>query len=220
MKSLLALLVLTTSMGVMAQERVLLNSKKVSVSSSSAVLVRTSRTPNKVVVTFQVPMVNSGCIDSRTDVVHQICTRHENVYDRRNVCRDVVRTTPAPAPSNSPRGPRYNPTPTTRTERVCTTELVRVGSRPVAYDCSYARSYCAQYAPQTTTESDKVRIKFKGLPKLGGSEEETFTAAARQNRRDDGNVVYDILPLETLGREYKVESKGILQIDSYVIRQK
>ena len=228
MKKILALLVLTVSVGANAQqeERVILNKKEVTVNSDRAVLVRTSQTPDKVTVTFKVPMASSYCADPRTEYIPRMCHRTENVYRTQEVCRNVTTTTPGSAPTNNgPRGPRYNPGtssgPVTTTRRVCTTERVYVGTRNVSYDCSYYNNYCARYGTDVNTESDTVKIKFKDLPSLGGSEEETFRVAAQQRTRDGANVVYDINVLTTAeGRDYEVKSKGILGFDSYVIQSK
>ncbi len=213
MKKLITLIALTLSVGAFAQERVLLNGSSVRVNGSSAVLVRTAHTPDKVEVTFQVPMANSFCAEPRTEYIRRTCFRQEQVYQTRTVCRDVAVSTPAPTPG-TPRGPRYNPTPSTR--RVCTEERVHVGSRNVAYDCSYSRSYCARYATDVSTESDKVKLKFK-VSSLGGSEEETLIVTAKQRTQDGQNVDYDIIPSN---ENHVVKKKGILGYDSYVIENR
>lgn len=227
MKKILALLVLTVSVGAIAQteETVLLNSKEVSVNSDRAILVRTAQTPDKVTVTFQVPMASSYCAEPRTEYIPRMCQRTEQVYRTQEVCRNVTTTTNNPAPT-TPRGPRYNGTSTssgttTTTRRVCTQERVYVGTRSVAYDCSYYNNYCARYGTDVRRESDKVKIKFKDLPAIGGTEQETFRVAAQQRSKDGSNVVYDINILSTVeNREYEVKSKGILGFDSYVIQPK
>ena len=215
MKKLITLLAITISVGAFAQERVVLRSKSVHVNDSRAILVRTAETPDKVEVTFEVPMASSVCLDPRIEYIRRTCYRTETVYQTRQVCRNVT-TTPAPRP-NTPTGPRYNPP--TETRRVCTNERVYVGTRQIAYDCSYSRSWCAQYGTNVNTESDKVKIKFKDMPNLGGTEEDTFEVIAQQRSRDGENVVYDINPLQTVV-PYKVEKKGILGYDSYVIEPK
>lgn len=227
MKKILALLVLSISVGAVAQEQTVeLNSSEVSVNSDRAILVRTSKTPDKVTVTFQVPMASSYCADPRTEYIPRTCHRTEQVYRTQEVCRNVTTTTNN-APSNTPRGPRYNNPnstssgTTTTTRRVCTTERVYVGTRNIAYDCSYYNNYCARYGTDVNTESDKVKIKFKNLPAIGGSEQETFRVAAQQRTKDGTNVVYDINVLSTVeNREYEVKSKGIFGVDSYVIQPK
>ena len=189
MKKMMTLLALTISVGAFAQETVYLTKGSVSVNSSSATLVRTSSTPTKVEITFQVPMANSYCAEPRTQYVPRTCFRNETIYQTRTVCRNV-----SPTPNTTPgrqTGPNYNPP--TQTTRVCTEERVYVGTRQVAYDCSYTSSYCARYATDVQTESDKVKIKFN-LPTLGGSEEETFTVSAKQRSQDGSNVEYDIKP--------------------------
>ena len=213
MKKMMTLLALTISVGAFAQDRVVLNSKSVSVNSASAILVRTAQTPDKVEVTFSVPMANSYCADPRTDYIRQTCHRSESVYRTQTVCRNVD-TTP---PRTGPVGPNYNPPRTT--SRVCTQERTYVGTRQVPYNCSYTRSWCAQYATNVSTESDKVKIKFKDLPNLGGTEEDSFQVTARQRSQDGENVVYDISVIQSVA-PYKIEKKGILGYDSYVVEQK
>lgn len=228
MKMLLAMLVLTVSVGAMAQEEItqVLNKKEIDINSDHAILVRTSQTPDKVTLTMQVPMASSYCADPRTEYIPRLCHRTEQVYRTQEVCRNVTTTTPSTSPS-TPRGPRYNgnnpsgSTTTTTTRRVCTQERVYVGTRSVAYDCSYYNNYCARWGTDVRTEADKVKIKFKNLPAIGGSEQETFRIQAKQRSKDGENVVYDITVLSTVeGREYEVESKGILGFDSYVIKAK
>lgn len=215
MKKLITLLAVTISLGAFAQERVVLRSKTVSVNGSSAVLVRTSETPDKVEVTFRVPMESTICVRNEVEYVQRTCYRTEQMYQTRQVCRNVT-TTPTPAP-NRPTGPRYNPPSQTR--RVCTNERVYVGTRQIAYDCSYSRSYCAQHEVVSNPKSDKVKIKFKNMPNLGGTEEDTFEIVTEQRTRDGENVVYNINPISTV-IPYKVEKKGILGYDSYVIAPK
>jgi hypothetical protein len=211
MKKLITLIALTLSVGAFAQETVYLTNSNVSVNSSSATLVRTASTPAKVEVTFQVPMANSYCAEPRTEYVRRTCHRTETIYQTRTVCRDVS-TAPNSTP-NGNTGPNYNPPSQTR--RVCTEQRVNVGTRQIAYDCSYTNSYCARYGTDVQTESDKVKIKFD-LPKLGGSEEETFVVSARQRAQDGSNVEYDINPTK---EGQTVKKKGIFGYDSYVIEE-
>jgi hypothetical protein len=228
MKMLLAMLVLTVSVGAIAQVEItqMLDKKEIGINSDSAILIRTSTTPEKVTLTMQVPMASSVCEDPRSEYILRTCHRSEQVYRTQEVCRNVTTTTPSTTPS-TPRGPRYNGTnpsgsnTTTTTRRVCTQDRVYVGTRTVAYDCSYYNNYCAHWGTNVNRESDKVKIKFKDLPTLGGSEQETFRIKAKQRSKDGENVVYDITILSTVeGREYEVESKGILGFDSYVIKTK
>lgn len=214
MKRLITLMALTLSVGAFAQERVVLTSKSASVNSDRAVLVRTAQTPDKVEITFQVPMANSVCEDYRTRIVPRMCVHEEPITRTRQVCENVP---VPPSNPNAPRGPRYNPP----TRRVCKDVTERVGTRRVTRDCSYTESYCARYGTSVSTESDKVKIKFKNLPALGGSEEETFSVTAKQRSYDGANVEYDITPITTAeGRTYEVKKKGILGYDSYVIESK
>lgn len=206
MKHLIAVLALAFSVGAFAQERVELNSKKISVKSDKALLVRSAKTPSKLEITFLVPMANSVCERYSTRVVVVTSSsqcgyvERSSGYTTRTVCVQ--------------RNPRNNQCVRTRTERV------PVVSR-YPRTCPVTETYCSQYGTTTSYESDKVKIKFKNMPKLGGSEEETFTVKARQRSYDGENVVYDIEPTSTLnGNVYEVKSKGALGYDSYTISPK
>jgi hypothetical protein len=215
MKKMMTLLALTISVGAFAQERVVLNSSEVDVRSATAILVRTAQTPDKVEIRFNnIPLETRVCVERVT--VPRTCFRQTDVYQTRTVCRNVV-TTPT-STSTGHTGPNYNPTPTTR--RVCTNERYYVGTRQVPYDCSYTE--CRREVIQPAGfANDKVKIKFKGLPNLGGTEEETFQVNASQNGADNSNIVYSIMALTTVNEGvYVVNKKGIFGYDSYVIERK
>ncbi len=80
-------------------------------------------------------------------------------------------------------------------------------------------SRCVARAKVTSNEADKVKISFKKLPVLGGSEEDSFKISSRQRSLNSENVVYEITALETVA-PYFVLSKGILGYDSYSIELK
>jgi hypothetical protein len=80
-------------------------------------------------------------------------------------------------------------------------------------------SRCVAHAKVTSSEADKVKISFKKLPALGGSEEDSFKVSSRQRSLNSENVVYEITALETVA-PYFVLSKGILGYDSYSIELK
>lgn len=204
MKKLIALLALTFTVGAFAQERVVLTSKNVSVSAQEAILVRTNKTPDTVVVTFRVPMANSVCQQyaERTVIVTSgyQCGYHERVtgYTTRTVC---VRTNPH-------NGQCVN----SRTERI------PVVSR-YPRSCPVRETYCASYGTSTRFESDDVKIKFKNLPALGDSEEDQIRVVAKQKRYDGEAVVYDISIIQSVG-EYEVKDRGLFGSDKYVIQPK
>ncbi len=207
MKSIIAILALTVSVASFAQEKVYLTKKKVEVAGSSATLMRVASTPSVVEVTFNVPMRNSICRQTETYRVPQTCSRPVTVYRTERRCTDVPVVTSNP---NAPRGPNYNPP----TRRVC--EDVRVASGTIyqRYDCSYISSRCVAWDVNTNTEKDKVKIKFKNMPALGGTEEEEIKVSARQRTTDATNVLYDI----EVSEKYEVVKKGIFGVDSYVIK--
>lgn len=198
MKQVIAFLALVTSVSSFAQDRVILNSSEVSVNAAEAILVRTSETPKKVKVTFKVPMANSYCAETSIRDVVTTCSRTIYVNTREQVC--VQREL--------------------RTNR-CVRFQVRYVNRPATqrYSCVVPQSYCSRYDVGTATERDTVKFKFKNLPALGGSEEETFLVRANQKRVDSGNVLYDVTPSSTLG-QYEVKNRGFLGADKYVIQPK
>lgn len=80
-------------------------------------------------------------------------------------------------------------------------------------------SRCVEYAKVTTNEADKVKISFKNLPALGGTEEDTFKVTSRQRGLDRENVVYEVSTIKTT-LPYIIISKGILGYDSYSVELK
>jgi len=80
-------------------------------------------------------------------------------------------------------------------------------------------SRCVEYAKITTNEADKVKISFKNLPALGGTEEDTFKVTSRQRGLDRENVVYEVSTIKTT-LPYIIISKGILGYDSYSVELK
>jgi hypothetical protein len=78
---------------------------------------------------------------------------------------------------------------------------------------------CIRYAEVTTHEADTVKLSFRKLPSLGGTEEETFLIKARQRRLDGENVVYDMTTLKSTA-EYDIIKKGKLGYDSFAIQLK
>jgi hypothetical protein len=80
-------------------------------------------------------------------------------------------------------------------------------------------SRCVEYAKVTTNEADKVKISFKNLPAIGGTEEDTFKVISRQRGLDRENVVYEVSTIKTT-LPYIIISKGILGYDSYSVELK
>lgn len=78
---------------------------------------------------------------------------------------------------------------------------------------------CVEFKKVTTNEADKLKISFKNLPALGGSEEDTFKVTARQRGLNKENVIYEVSTMKST-LPYIVISKGILGYDSYSIELK
>lgn len=210
MKKIFALLTLALSLGAFAQEYeaspIVLDSKKINVSSSSATVVRTNQTPGTVELSFLVPMANSVC--ERYETRHVMRTSgaycgYDTFTRRVRTGRVCVRTNP-----HNNECLRWGDTFRTETHR-----------RPRT--CMVPETYCARYGTATSFERDSMKIQFKNLPALADSESETFTIEATQKRYDSGSVVFEVKPLETL-REYEVKRKKILffKTDTYIIQEK
>ena len=183
------------SLSAVAQERVRLDAKEITINSSAAVVVRTNKTPKIVKINFLVPMEKS------------ICERYDS--------RLVLRTSGIDC--------GYDTSYTrVRTGSICT-RYTRYGECVLWVDtygdhvtqhprtCMVPESYCAQYGTVINMKNDSMKIGFKALPSLGGSEIETFSINGRQKVYDGENVIYDIKPIKTLGN-YKVSQKKLLGI--------
>jgi hypothetical protein len=204
MKKLISLLALTLCMSSFAQDRVELNTEKVNVDSAEAILVRNAQTPEVVHITFKVPMSESVCQSYSTRLVivtsGMQCGYDQRVtgYSTRTVCVRV--------------NPHNNQCLRTETQRL---PVVQRYPRT----CQVSETYCSSYGTFTNYESDEVKVKFKKLPDLGGTEEDMFLVKARQRSYSGENVVYDITPIQTVA-PYEVKSKGLFGFDSYVIEVK
>lgn len=208
MKKTIALLALVLSLGAFAQEatKIELNAEKIDVNASSALVVRTNKSPESIELTFRVPMANSVCERYETRMVVRSSGAYcgYDTFTRRvSTGRQCVRKNP------------YNNeclqyAETFRTETV---------SRPRT--CPVPETFCAAYGTATSYETDSMKIKFKDLPALGDSESETFSIVATQKRYDSGSVVYEVKAVETL-REYNIRRKKILffNTDTYIVEEK
>lgn len=204
MKNIILLSSFILSFSAIAQDKVILNAEEISVNSSEAILVRTAETPSTVRVTFNVPMSESVCEAYGTRMVlvtsGSQCGYDQRVsgYSTRTICTR----------SN----PRNGQCMRTETQRI-----PMVQSYPRT--CMVSETYCSSYGTVTMIEKDEVKIKFKKLPALGGTEEDTFMVKARQKKYSGENVVYDITTLQTVA-PYEIKARGILGFDSYVIELK
>jgi hypothetical protein len=205
MKKTTAILTLILSFGAFAQERVQLDSKKVSVAAAEAIVVRTNQTPKKVKISFVVPMANSTCVRYETRYVYRTSGMHCG-YDYRY--RRVRGPSICVQRDSKGRCTRYQQT--WREQRY-----------QYPRSCMVPESYCAQYGTSTSYDNDSMIIKFKDLPALADSESETFRISAKQRSRGTLDVVYEVKPLKTL-REYKVTQKNILGMerDRFVVQEK
>lgn len=203
MKKMITFFALLLTVSAFAQDQVELTSKKVSINASEAIVVRTNQTPETVEIKFQIPMAK------------QICERYETRYVVKQdpICGTDVRTYRDSRPKCVERNEKGKCTRTVTEVHVRTVRHVR--------SCPVAETYCAQYGTAVITEPDTMKIRFKGLPALADSEQETFQIKANQKNYDGENVVYTVKPVQTL-REYKVKQKKFLgfKIDSYVVEEK
>ncbi len=204
MKKVLLIVSAVISLSSFAQERVLLNAENIEVNAPEAILVRTSETPRVVKITFNVPMSKSICEAYSTRYVF-VTSGYQCGYDRR-MTGYTTRTICT----------RMNP----QNGQCLRTETQRV---PVISNyprtCQVPETYCSSYGTLTNLESDKVKIKFKNLPALGATEEDSFLVKAKQKRYDGVNVVYEITPQQTV-TDYIVSSRGLLGFDSFIVSEK
>lgn len=206
MKLMTSVFTLLMCVSVFAQEKVLLESKKVTVNDTKAILVRTNKTPNKVKVTFsKVAFSESVCERYATRMVFRTSGSYCGYV------RQPYRTTEAYCVSRNQAGR-------------CTVTRIRpvIVYRSFARTCPVPENYCAQYGTAVQYDNDSVVIKFDDLPALGDSEEDTFVVTARQKNYGGGNVVYNIIPQDTVV-PYKVKSTGVfafLGVDRFKISVK
>ena len=204
MKKLLVIAALLVSgfTSAMAQDRVVLNGKKVTVNTDEALLVRTASTPKKVKLKMLVPMANSTCLEYDTRYVirtsgalcgYAVSERH--IRERVCVKRD-----------DRNRCLRYE-------------NRVRVVRTSTPRTCRVAERYCSNYGTAVHREIDQVTIKFKNASELQAGEEETFVVRAKQNRYGSGGIGFEIEPVSVM-TDYEVEDTGFLGFDTFTIQGK
>lgn len=207
MKTTLITSLLVLSFSAFGQERVELSSELTDINDSTATVVRTNKTPEKVEITFRVPMANSVCERYDTRAVLRTSGMYcgYDIIERRISAGRVCTRRHPQKPDECQRWEE-----TYRFERI---------QRPRT--CMVPETFCVQYGTATSFERDSMKLQFKDLPSLADSESETFLITAQQKRLDNGDVVYEVKPLETL-REYKVTQKKFLlwKRDAYVIEEK
>lgn len=202
--TILSLFILLTTLATAnAQESELrLTQKKMSVSATSAVLVRTAQTPEKVKIKMLVPMRDSVCTRHATRMVTATDSLRcgSRVVTRRSNCRrQCVRT--SSCASGSPHCGQRCLEYATR----CDIRQVRV-----ANTCTYPQSYCVERDVVVTgRKEDQVTIKFKNLPSLREGEEERFILRARQSSIDGSNVKFDLVAERSL-EDYIIKVRDFL----------
>lgn len=208
MKYIFILILYSLSLSAFAQETTIeLNSNKINVATSHANVIRTNKTPDIVKISFSVPMNNTVCERYETRMVLRTSGAYcgyDIITRRIRIGKVCIETNPGNGKCMR-WGERYR------------TETVR---RPRT--CLVPETFCAEYGTSTSFIKDTMKIKFNDLPALGDSESETFNISARQKRHGSSDVVYEIIPVQTL-REYEVVQKKLLFLfkrDFFVVQEK
>lgn len=210
MKKLIAFLALSLTVSAFAQVQIEINSDEVHVNAPEAILVRTNRTPNKVKVTFTVPMSNTVCqrydsrVLSRTVMVH---------------CGTDYRIEPFFTTECFRRNPHNG--------QCLATRQVRHERRiPIQRMCPtvqhYTETFCAQHGTAVTHEADSMKLNFKKLPRLGDSEADSFIVRAHQENHGGNNVVWEMSAVQTT-HEYKIGRRkvlGLFKTDGFTVELK
>ncbi len=205
MKTALFGFALLISMTSFAQERVVLDSDQIEINGSEARVIRTNKTPEKVELSFLVPMANS------------ICERYETRYVTHTSGTLCGWDTHVRRISVGQVCVRMNHFGTC----LLWQETFREEVVNVPRTCILPETFCAQQGTAITYERDTMKIKFKDLPALSDSETEVFKISARQKNYNGQNVVYDMKAIQTL-RDYKISQKKFLfwKRDMFVIEEK
>lgn len=204
MKFLISMVALFLPIISMAQDRVLLTEKKITISNSEAIIIRNAQTPNVVKLNFLVPMSKSVCEQYSMRTI-MVTSGVQCSYDRIYAGQRRTTTCVATRPNGGCARTVTNSYPVYRT---------------IPRTCAVQQSYCAEYGTITSMENDQVKIKFKNLSPLAGTEEETFKIKAEQKNYNGINVVYKIEILDTIGNNYEVVDRGLFGFDSFIIRSK
>lgn len=183
------------------QEKIILNSKHINIDHDQAVIVRTSKTPETVKITMDVPMDHTICTQYGTQYVYGQNSYCGYATTTRLVCRDVCVQTSAP---NS---------------GTCVRRVRRCENEAYTYmrSCHYPVTSCVQRGIVTSEAGDQVTIDFK-LPPLVEGETEEFQLFAEQKYRDGSNVVFNLRQLT--GAAAEIKNIRVLGLDKIVVKRK
>lgn len=181
------------------QEKVLLNSKHISIDRDQAIIVRTSQTPEKVKIVMDIPMDHTVCTQYGTQYVYGQDPYCGYVHSTRLVCRDVCVQTSPPGSGTC-----------VRRARQCQNEAYTY-----MRSCHYPVTVCVQRGVVTTEAGDQVTIEFD-LPKLADGETEEFQLIADQKYRDGSNVIFNLRQLTGTARDIK--NIRVLGLDKIVVK--
>jgi hypothetical protein len=198
----LSLLALTVMAGSAHADTVLLQGSNVSANSSSFVAIRTSNTPNKVIVTVPVAITTNQCYRYETHI--------EQVPIQ---CPQPVYNTPvgqAHPPQGQVNPTQYNPPIGTP---VGGGPGYRQGGVNGCYENRSVTS-CAESGPVTNTETFEIAVKFQNAASLAPGQEETFQINAAQ---DGGQGInYSGSPMATV-KSYGTSTARVLMFRRQLI---
>ena len=174
-----------------------LNSKEITIASDSAVVVRTSETPNKVKVKMDLPFGETVCEREATRTVYGQDPSCGYGTSDQSVCHEECRGDGDHDKDDHGHGGGD-----------CHTEC---HMEPVQYmlSCYYPETYCAEYGVETNTVQKRVTLKFRGLPKLAAGQTEEYELTGHQNRIDGTVGKYDMVA-KTPGLNYEIISRNFL----------
>jgi hypothetical protein len=186
---------------------VVLNSDSIELPAGDVRLIRTAETPKKVKLRVPVEMGKRFCAVMGTRVIDGWSGAHCG-WDqelRFGCYRDVV----------------YLPGPGGRLYRTvvkrCYDRLVNTPRY-----CSWEIPECDRYDTEYAIENRRLKLKFKNVEHLEGSQTETYELRARQNHVDGKEAVYDLRAIDVKRPVKIVERDGLFTFfkDVAVVRGK
>ncbi len=167
-----------------ADKEVLLDRKEVSVDVESAVVVRTSQTPDKVKLQLSVPFGETVCEQTQTVMVVRTdpACGYDTTYVTRRECsvQTVCEVT------------RNGACVSSRQVNSCRDVVSPI---TVTRTCSLPETSCVQYGTAVDRQDVHVVLNFKDLGRLEAGKQELIRITGSQNHTDGSNDKYtaDIL---------------------------
>jgi hypothetical protein len=182
MKNFFALSTLLLSFAAMAQAPIALDAASIDIQGSSAIVARTSATPEKVKLNLLIPKARTVCVEHDTRYVFRASEFHCG-YDLAHRTETIRHCDAIDKETQKCAKYIYE-------HRTVTVRIPR--------SCMVPETVCVRTGTQVTHEKESMTLTFKKLHALGGSEADVLRVSGQQKSFGSSGVIFEAQALETI----------------------